>query len=159
MMKRILLMMLVAATVGLTSTSCRKDTHEAYLESSGTRVIEVTVKGTDWITNDPTVDYAYYPVDWDILTDHVVYDGNVNVYVYDNGRQNPLPYVYPLGFVTYSDGSTDFAVENLRFDFEVGRVTIIMQDMDGAIPSLGLGTPSMTFRIVATAPINYIIQQ
>ncbi len=158
-MKRTALLILVAATFGLTVSSCHKEPQDAYLESSGTRVKEVTVKGTDWVTNDPTVSYAYCTIDWDVLTDHVVYDGNINVYVYDNGRQNPLPYVYPLGFVTYSDGSTDFATENLRFDFEVGRVTIIMQDMDGAIPNLGLATPNMDFRIVATAPINYIIQQ
>ena len=150
---------MMVAILGLTATSCRKDTHDAYLESSGTRVKEVTVRGSDWITNDPTVDYAYYTVDWDVLTDHVVYDGNVNVYVYDNGRQNPLPYVYPLGFMEYSDSVTDFLVENLRFDFEVGRVTLIMEDMDGQVPNVGIGTPSMDFRIVATAPINYIIQQ
>ena len=34
-----------------------------------------------------------------------------------------------------------------------------MQDMDESVPDLGYNTPEMTFRIVATAPINYIIQQ
>lgn len=158
-MKRISLIMLVAAVVGLTVTSCRKEPHDAYLESSGTRVKEVTIKGSDWVTDDPTVKYAYKNVDWEVLTDHVVYDGNVNVYVYENGHQCPLPYVYPMGFVTYTDGTTDFLVENLRFNVETGRVTIIMQDMDESVPNLGYNTPEMTFRIVATAPINYIIQQ
>ena len=64
-----------------------------------------------------------------------------------------------MGFVTYTDGTTDFLVENLRFNVETGRVTIIMQDMDESVPDLGYNTPEMTFRIVATAPINYIIQQ
>lgn len=153
-------MMMVAAVLGLTATSCRKDTtHDAYLESSGTRVKEVTVKYDDWVTNDEGVNYIYFPINWDILTDHVVYDGNVNVYVYENGRQNPLPYVYPLGYVTYSDSSSDFAIENLRYDVEVGCVTLIMQDMDLEKPVVTRNWPDMTFRIVATAPINYVIQQ
>ena len=155
-MKKILLSLLVAAAMGLTATSCTK---EVYIESSGTRVAEVTVKYDDWEQDDPNVNYVYCTVDWDVLSEHVIYDGNVNVYVYENGHQCPLPYVYPMGFVTYTDGTTDFLVENLRFNVETGRVTIIMQDMDESVPDLGYNTPEMTFRIVATAPINYIIQQ
>lgn len=152
-MKKILLS-LFAAILGLTATSCTK---EVYIESSGTRVAEVTVKYDDWFTDDPEVNYVYFPVKWEVLSDHVIYDGNVNVYVYEDGRQNPLPYVYPID-VTYDNDSTGVVGENLRFDLEKGRVTLIMQDLDGYKPELSrANTPNMVFRIVATAPINYII--
>ena len=159
-MKRILLTVLSALTLGITATSCVKETHEVYLESSGTRVKEVTVKFNEWVQDDDGVNYVYCPVDWDILTDHVVYDGNVSVYLYEDGRQSPLPYVYPIGYITYDDGTGAFVAENLRYDLEVGRLTIIMQDLDGGKPVISrANTPDMTFRIVASAPINYIIEQ
>ena len=158
-MKRISLMMLVAVVLGLAATSCRKEPRNVYLESSGTRVYEVTVKYNDWIKDDDGVNYVYCPVDWDILTDHVVYDGNVNVYLYEDNRQNPLPYVYPIP-VEIDDTTTVIVGENLRFDLEVGRVTLIMQDLDGYKPQISRNNcPDMTFRIVATAPINYVIEQ
>lgn len=158
-MKKILLTLMLATTVGLMSTSCSK---EVYIESSGTRVAEVTVRygaSDGWRTEDG-LNYYYCPVDWDVLSEHVVYDGNVSVYVYDrSGRQNPLPYVYPVE-VPYDDGTTGVVGENLRFDLEPGRLTLIMQDLDGYLPNLTRETcPDMTFRIVATAPINYIIEQ
>ena len=153
-MKKILLSLLVAAAMGLTATSCTK---EVYIESSGTRVAEVTVKYDDWEQDDPNVNYVYCTVDWDVLSEHVIYDGNVNVYVYEDGRQNPLPYVYPIP-VDYDDGTTGVVGENLRFDMEEGRITLIMQDLDGYKPQISRSnTPNMVFRIVATAPVNYII--
>ena len=158
-MKKFLLPLLAAITLGLTATSCEREPRQVLLESSGTRVAEVTVKYDDWVKDDNGVNYVYCPVDWDVLSDHVVYDGNVSVYVYENGRQNPLPYVYPVN-VTYDDGTTGVIGENLRFDLEVGRLTIIMQDLDGYKPEISRANcPDMTFRIVATAPINYIIDQ
>ena len=75
-MKKILLSLLVAAAMGLTATSCTK---EVYIESSGTRVAEVTVNYDDWEQDDPDVNYVYCTVDWDVLSEHVIYDGNVNV--------------------------------------------------------------------------------
>lgn len=160
-MKRIILTMLAAVTIGFTVTSCSKEPRQVILESSGTRVAEVTVKFNDWENwnvNDG-LNYVYCPVDWDILTDHVIYDGNVSVYVYDEyNRQHPLPYVYPIA-VTYNDGTTGFEGENLRFELEVGRLTLIMQDLDGVKPEITRNTGDMVFRIVATAPINYVIDQ
>ncbi len=151
--------MLVAAVLGLTVSSCRKE-RDAYLESSGTRVLEVTVKFNDWVNynvNDG-LNYVYCPVDWDVLTDHVVYDGNVNVYLYENGRQTPLPYVYPTA-VVYDDGTTGIVGENLYYTIEPGQLILFMQDLDGYKPVVNPNTASMTFRIVATAPITYVINQ
>ena len=154
-MKKILFSLFVAAILGLTTTSCTK---EVYIESSGTRVAEITVRYDDWRT-DNGINYYYCPIDWDVLSKHVVYDGNVSVYLYEGGRQNPLPYVYPME-VLYDDNTTGVVGENLRFDLEEGRVTVIMQDLDGYLPQISRNTcPDMTFRIVATAPVNYIIQQ
>lgn len=162
-MKKILLSMLVAATFGLTATSCTKE--EVILESSGTRVAEFTVHIDEWQKNEIDAynpnsgNYYYYTVDWNVLNEHVVYDGNVSVYVYNNGRQNALPYTYPVE-VMFDDGTTGIVGESLSYDFEPGHVTVIMQDLDGWMPQLTLeNTTSMTFRIVATAPINYIINQ
>ena len=158
-MKRILLMVLVAATLGLTASSCRKE-RTVFLESSGTRVAEVSVKFNDWVnynTNDG-LNYVYCPVEWDILTQHVVYDGNVNVYLYEGDRQTPLPYVYPIE-VLYDDGTTGFVGENLYYTVETGQIILKMQDLDGYKPIVDPNTPTMTFRIVATAPIDYAINQ
>lgn len=161
-MKKILLSLFVAV-LGLTATSCTKEYREVVLESSGTRVSEFTVHIDEWeVFGDPdTADsrnYYYYTYEWDVLTDHVVYDGNVNAYVYNEGRQNALPYTYPVT-VQFDDGTTGIAGEALSYDFEPGKVTIIMQDLDGWMPQLTLADRPMTFRIVATAPINYIIEQ
>lgn len=153
-------MMLAAAVLGLTVTSCQKEPRDAYLESSGTRVTEVTVKFNNWENynvNDG-LNYVYAIFDWDILTDHVVYDGNVNVYVYEGSHQVPLPYVYPLK-VLYDDGTWGYVGESLYYTVETGRIIFKMQDLDGVKPIITPDTEPMTFRIVATAPINYIIQQ
>ena len=41
---------------------------------------------------------------------------------------------------------------------EEGRITLIMQDLDVYKPQISRSnTPKMVFRIVATAPVNYII--
>lgn len=166
-MKKILLSLLVAATLGLTATSCTKDVREVVLESSGTRVEEFTVEFENWKPfgdpNNPDYrNYYYCVLDWDILSEHVVYDGNVNVYLYDNDSQFALPYTY-LVPVKYNDGTYGFAAEALYYKIDPGKVTLIMQDLDGYMPQLQLDyfeTPApMTFRVVATAPINYIIEQ
>ncbi|MBP3762653.1 MAG: hypothetical protein J6I49_02105 [Bacteroidales bacterium] len=155
-MKKILLPMLAALLMGTAFTSC--STEEVILESSVVRVKEVTVYHSDWVLQDG-LNYAYCEVDWPVLTDGVVYGGNVVVYVYDNSLQNPLPYVYPTN-VVYDDGTTGIVGENLRFDMEPGRITLIMQDLDGYQPQINReNTPSMTFRIVATIPVKYIIEQ
>ena len=137
------------------------------LESSGTRVEEFTVEIENWKPfgdpNNPDYrNYYYCDLDWDILSEHVVYDGNVNVYLYDNDSQFALPYTY-LVPVKYDDGTYGFAAEALYYKIDPGKVTLIMQDLDGYMPQLQLDyfeTPApMTFRVVATAPINYIIEQ
>ena len=72
--------------------------------------------------------------------------------------RTPSPYTYPVT-VQFDDGTTGIVGEALSYDFEPGKVTIIMQDLDGWMPQLTLADRPMTFRIVATAPINYIIEQ
>lgn len=144
-MKRILLTLLTVATLGITATSCSK----AGLVESAAYLVDV--RYDDW-RKDASLNYVYCPVDISTISGRVLNEGNVIVYVYDGNRQNPLPYIYPIP-VTYDDGSSDIVGENLRYDIERGRVTLIMQDLDGFAPQITReNCPDMTFRIVVSAP-------
>ena len=65
-----------------------------------------------------------------------VYDGQNNL-----GAWNTLPFVYPLEvYITNEEGNQEMVIvpENLRFEWELGKVTFIIQDLDGYDP-LALG--------------------
>ena len=90
----------------------------------------------------------------------VFQNGTVQMYcwnVYDNmnnlGAWNTLPFVYPLEiYVTNDEGNTEMIVvpENLRFEWELGKVTIIIQDLDGYDPeSMELAGP-ISFKVCVT---------
>lgn len=151
-MKRTALTLFVALFVSLIATSCAK---EVLLESVQTQSDEVTVKFNDWQYANNGTPYYYCLVDWNAVTDEVVNNGNVNVYLYENGRQSPLPYVYPIPI-----GNNQYVGENLRFVVETGRITLILEDLDGDTPIVSRDyTPDMTFRIVLTHPVSYILEQ
>lgn len=74
----------------------------------------------------------------------VMENGTVNAYVYNVydvannlGAWNTLPFVFPLE-VTEDDGTGNprlvIVPENIRFEWELGKVTFIIQDLDGYDP-------------------------
>lgn len=74
-----------------------------------------------------------------------VYDGQNNL-----GAWNTLPFVYPLEvYVNNDQGGQDLVIvpENLRFEWEEGKVTFIIQDLDGYDPiALGDGQ-TLSFKV------------
>ena len=68
-----------------------------------------------------------------------------NVYDQQNnlGAWNTLPFVYPLEvYVPNEQGGTNLVIvpENLRFEWEQGKVTFIIQDLDGFDPENMIST-------------------
>lgn len=141
-MRKTLLSILAAILLGLGFTSCEHQTMDS---------MEVTIRATDWVQPVNT-NYYIATVAWDALNEDVVDFGTVNAYLIENGRQNLLPYVYPVDYSTYDAngnlvGEPNYIAENLRFDYTYGKISFIMQDMDNNPPT---GTfPDMTFRVVA----------
>ena len=155
---KFLLPALTAIQLGLTAVSCGKD--PIAFESTNSRVMQNEIKWGDWLP-DYDHNYMYVTFDWDAITTDVLNYGTVSAYVYDEGRQCPLPYAYPMGTMVYDAGTpnefTDFLVEQLRCDFEPGKLTFIMQDLDGNMPEIIPYSAPITFRAVATVPVQYVI--
>jgi hypothetical protein len=108
-----------------------------------------TVTPSDWKRDSGDLEpgaynYLYAEFENPDITNDVISAGTVQAYVYviyntdkNLGSWNPLPYVYPLEITTTDDSGTSTVVapENLRFEFEPGIVTFIIQDLDGYDPT------------------------
>ena len=103
----------------------------------------------DWKRNTgqnlPGADnYLYATFENRDITRDVMANGSVTADVYaiydvqnNLGAWNPLPYVCPIEvYVTNEDNSTSLVVvpENIRFEWDEGTVTFIIQDLDGYDP-------------------------
>ncbi len=140
------------------ATSCTKDTY--YF---GSQVIThtYTVKPTEWMLNSTgNLADGYLFSTWENadITPDVFANGTVQAYVYNVydvrnqlGAWNTLPYVYPLALDDV-DGNGDPIVvvvpENIRFEWEQGKVTFIIQDLDGYDPTAMTG--NITFKVCVT---------
>ena len=142
-MKKAILPIVAAIVLALGLSSCQHQTMET---------MEVTIFPSNWV-KPASVNYYIATVRWDELDPDVVDYGTVNAYLYDNGRQNMLPYVYPMTYTEDEYGNplaTPIVVgENIRFDYSYGEITFIIQDLDGVIPGGMENIPNMTFRVVA----------
>lgn len=144
-MKKIVLTLLAAVAMAFGLTSCEHQTM---------RSVEVTIYPSDWVTSS-AVNYYFATVRWDELDRDVIDYGTVNAYLIQNGKQNLLPLVTPITYYNIDTdgdglGDTDITVaENIRYDMEYGKITFIIEDMDGYLPGDMDGTTPMTFRIVA----------
>ena len=146
-----MLLTVAVAAMSLTLSSCND---EVLLESVNTRVMEKEIYWNQWADE---ANYKYVSLSWDAITTDVLQYGNVQAYVYDGNYQCPLPYIYPLGLVPYDDGSSHFLVQQISYDLEPGIITFKMQDLDGNRPSNLENTAPITFRAVATVPVQYIL--
>lgn len=129
-------------------SSCKREVvHETVVneitkEVAATVTHECTITARDWVWAS---DYNYYyaTVDCSDLTKDVDTYGAAIVYYYEDGRWNMLPYTIPY----YSGAENDTWAENLRFDWEIGKITFILQDLDGGQPENIEGIQDMFFKI------------
>ncbi len=146
------------------SQGCIKD---EYYVTEGAQVYTrmYTVKAGDWSKNEGVdlpgdQNYAYVTVNNPDITNAVIEGGTVQAYVYliynfeDNlASWNPLPVVVPI-LIKKIDTSTNTVIsseivaENTRFEFEPGKVTFVIQDLDGYDPEDIAN--DMTFKVCVT---------
>lgn len=162
-MKKVFIPILAALFIGLSFSSCSKD--EYVLESTTTRTTDYSVTWDRWNTV-PGSDYLYHTLDWYVLTTNVLTYGNVDVYLYEgddvNGwEQHKLPYIQ-----TILD-PTDNTYHAIKYDYVLlhpvnnsyGSIRLVMQWLDSAINPADASLGTLTFRLVASVPIDYVIEQ
>lgn len=155
---KILMVTFVGAFLALTATSCNK---EVAIESTHTRVMQQEVYWDQWRDFvDGDVQYKYVAFDWDAITTDVLNYGSVDAFVYetdaDGIHQCPLPYVFPIKY--FDDAGVAFFVPtNLRYILEPGKITFIREDLDGGEVTGMENTAPLTFRAVATVPVQYVL--
>ena len=123
---------------------------------------DFTVNPADWKRNEganlPGCDnYLYADFDDPDITQKAVDNGTVQAFIYviydaanNLGSWNPLPFVYPLEIKTNEGGVEKIVIapENTRMEYNVGRVTFIIQDLDGFDPEAI--TTSMSIKVCVT---------
>lgn len=127
-------------------------TKEYYTIVNGADVYthQYTITPAQWKRNEGSYmpgsyNYLYADIDNADITADVMKNGSVVAYVYDvydvannQGAWNLLPYIIPIEYHEQNDDGTwnDYAVsENIRFEWEEGKVTFIIQELDGWNPS------------------------
>lgn len=139
------------------ATGCRKEVVEQYYGSQ-VETIQFNITPSEWTRNEGenlpgSENYLYCTKDVNAINNNVFANGTVQAYawnVYDAqhnlGAWNTLPFVYPLEvYVTAEDGTVNRVIvpENLRFEWELGKVTFIIQDLDGYDPEDMISTISI----------------
>ena len=148
---KILKLFIPAFALAALFSGCTKEyiTNE-YYQGAKVYARDYTVKPSDWIKYQGDLepgDENYFFADFDNpdITQDVVDNGTVQAYIYtivdptnNVGSWNPLPFVYPLLIVTKDNNGnvidTQVVPENTRFEYNVGRVTFLIQHLDGYDP-------------------------
>lgn len=151
-MKKFIAPLLMVFVSGVMATSCGRE--PVLIESVHTSVLNQEVKWTDWRAGN---DHLYATFEWPALTQNVLRYGSVTAYTYYNDIQVPLPHVIPIYYTI--DGEEVVVPENLRYEIEEGRITFVMQDLDGFIPEGIENSAPINFRVVATVPVEYILDK
>ena len=143
-------MLLFAAALLLGLVACTKTD---YVTQSSVYSLDYEVKPSDWKSNDnPNYWYVSFPNRY-ITSEVEKGQGAVVGYVwivYDvntkEGAWNLLPYVTPFpyaevdengNYVYDKDGNyiiAGYVAESIRMEWEEGKVTFLIQDMDGVLP-------------------------
>ena len=145
----------------LLAAGCTKEYYGAQIQT-----FQFNVNPADWNRNQGPIEpgannYLYVEKAIPAITQEVFAYGTVQAYcwnVYDTqnnlGSWNTLPFVYPLEvYITNDEGQQELLIvpENLRFEWELGKVTIVIQDLDGYDPeSMELAGP-ITFKVCVTS--------
>jgi len=133
-------------------------TKEYYTIGAEVYTHQYSITPAQWTRNQganlPGADnYLYASFENADITPDVMETGTVQAYVYNTydaqhnlGAWNTLPFVYPLEvYVPDGDGGQEMVIvpENLRFEWEQGKVTFIIQDLDGYDPENMVSTISV----------------
>lgn len=143
-------------TVAALATGCTK---EYYTYGAQVYTHQYTIIPAHWVRNQgpnlPGADnYLYASFENADITPDVMESGTVQAFVYNTydqqhnlGAWNTLPFIYPLEVKVTNpdDGSESYVIvpENLRFEWEQGKVTFIIQDLDGYDPEAMISTISV----------------
>lgn len=143
-------------------TGCTKE--EVYYGSQ-IQTYQFNINPAQWIRSEGANlpganNYLYCSVDIPGIDGNVFENGTVQAYVwnvYDGqnnlGAWNTLPFVYPLEiYVNNDDGTQSLVVvpENLRFWWDLGKVTFIIQDLDGYDPLALADGQTLSFKVCVT---------
>lgn len=146
----------------LLATGCTKE-YVTYTYGAQVENFRFNINPGEWEYNEGAnlpgaENYFYCTVDVPAITDEVFDHGTVQAYVwnvynvdYNLGAWNTLPFVYPLEvYVTNEEGEQELVMvpENLRFEWEKGKVTFVIQDLDGYDP-VRLNSP-LSFKVCVT---------
>jgi len=162
-MKYLKLFVAAAAAIALLQGCTKEYITKQYVtnEYNGVQILatDYNVLPADWSKNEGTDlpgsdNYYYATFDNENITDDVIAVGTVQAYIYaiydvaqNLGSWNPLPFVYPLQMKD-DNGDTVIVPENTRFEYEKGKVTFIIQDLDGYDPEAI--TNGMSIRVCVT---------
>lgn len=138
---------IIAAVVAVAAfTGCTKE-YNTYIDGAQVLSYEYDITPAMWKrvrgANLPGgYNYLYASFENSDITRDVVDFGTVtaeiwNIYDQANnlGSWNPMPYVYPLELNLLDDNGNHIIVaENIRFEWEQGMVTFVIQDLDGLEP-------------------------
>lgn len=141
-------MMVPMVAALILTASCTK---EYITYGSQVRTHEYEITPSQWMRNEgnnlPGSDNYLYAefANADITADVMNGGGTVQAFVYNIynvaenlGSWNTLPFVYPLEVVVFNEetlqNETIIVPENMRFEWENGKVTFIIQDLDGYDP-------------------------
>lgn len=142
-----------ALTLAALFSGCTKEyiTNE-YYQGSKVYARDYTVRPGAWEYNYSDGgevaredNYLWAEFDNPDITQEVVDNGTVQAFIYtlydvanNLGSWNPLPFVYPLLIEEKDDSgnvvNSFIVAENTRFEYNVGKVTFIIQDLDGINP-------------------------
>ena len=127
--------------VFLLATGCTDEYYGSQIDT-----YQFNITPSEWMRNEgpnlPGADnYLYCEKKIPAIDNEVFERGTVQAYcwnVYDQqhnyGSWNTLPFVYPLEILIENDeGELEriIVAENLRFEWEKGKVTFVIQDLDG----------------------------
>ena len=151
-LKKFILPML---TLVLLASGCTK---EYVYNGSRVQTIRFNITPSEWRLNEGQYkpganNYLYCEKDVPAIDQQVFDYGTVQAYVWNvydqatnSGAWNTLPFVYPLEVLeqTEDGGYNRYVIgENLRFEWEKGKVTFIIQDLDGFKPEDMVSTISV----------------
>lgn len=146
--------------IAMLATGCTKEyvTREYNTYGAQIKTFQFNITPSEWQRNEGvnlpgSNNYLYCTKNISEIDQYVFDQGTVQAFawnVYDpstnTGAWNTLPFIYPLEIMEQDDmGNINTFVipENLRFEWELGKVTFIIQDLDGFDPENMVSTISI----------------
>lgn len=127
-MKKIIIPVIATLLLSACDIDKTYETYEIIKQGTDMFVDYVDAKGNEWEQSGQEGQpgfYIYQEFEFPEVTEDVLEYGAVLVYLVDaDGRDNILPYVFPV------DNGYELIMQNIRYDVEKGIVTIIIEWQD-----------------------------